>query len=88
MIPPTPFYPNNDNHTPPVFDLRYPGVAERLHREQGGVVGAERHRDSRKECYALIIRPGGPSGRRIEHAGAVPKCCFHRGRRFPKTRRS
>src|SRR5215217_584012 len=34
MFPSNPFYPNNDNYTPAVFDLRYPGVAERLHRER------------------------------------------------------
>ncbi len=62
MIAPRILYPNAPEYIVVLFDVRIPGVAERLHseraahREFGDIEALDR------DHYALIVRPGGAHG--------------------------
>jgi len=62
MIAPEILYPNAPEYIVVLFDVRIPGVAERLHseraahREFGDIEALDR------DHYGLVVRPGGAHG--------------------------
>jgi hypothetical protein len=52
-------YPTNKTETLVLFDLRIPGIAERLHRERAVWQGWSEIEAIDKNHFMLIVRPGG-----------------------------
>jgi hypothetical protein len=55
-------YPTGRTEIRVLFDLRIPGVAERLRREQSGWCGLADIEELEVEHAVLVIRPGGALG--------------------------
>ncbi len=52
-------YPDNDEYTLAIFDLRYPGVSERLHSERAAWGDHGDLEAVDEDHFVLIMRPGG-----------------------------
>lgn len=57
--PPQTVYPSSGRYELAIFDLRLPGIAERLHRERAAWQGQSEIEVIDQDHTVLVIRPGG-----------------------------
>lgn len=58
VIAPKGLYPHEPEYSLTIFDVRIPGIAERLHRERAGWADEADIEALDRDHYALIVKPG------------------------------
>ena len=62
MIRPNPFYTSSEAYELVIFDLRIPGIAERLHRERAAWQERGDLEALDEDHFVLIVSPGATRG--------------------------
>jgi len=55
-------YPNKEPYELSIYDLRYPGIPERLRRERAAWLGQDVVEELDHNHVVLVVRPGGALG--------------------------